>query len=115
MIKDPAKLEAIATVATLPPLTDEKLSDLEENARDALRWGNNYADGVGLSCDELIALVLEVKAQRARRATTLEKLQALKGHRDPEYAHPAADEALLELVNDEAVRAAFEAVPRWYE
>jgi hypothetical protein len=33
---------------------------------------------------------------------------------DPEAAHAAAEDALLDYIADDAVRAAFEAVPKWY-
>lgn len=34
---------------------------------------------------------------------------------DPEAAHSAADEILLDLIDDEEVRAAYESIePKWY-
>lgn len=35
-------------------------------------------------------------------------------HGDPETAHSEADELLLRYIDDDEIRAAFEAVPRWY-
>jgi hypothetical protein len=33
---------------------------------------------------------------------------------DPEAAHCQADEALLDFIDDEEVRAAFDAIRKWY-
>jgi hypothetical protein len=44
----------------------------------------------------------------------IEELNALKGNGDPEYAHAKADEILLEVINDQAIRAAYDHVPKWY-
>ena len=33
---------------------------------------------------------------------------------DTEQAHAAADEALLDFINDPEIRAAYNAVPKWY-
>lgn len=34
--------------------------------------------------------------------------------RDPEHAHAEADEALLKYINDPEVRAAYDAIEKWY-
>lgn len=51
------------------------------------------------------------------RAEALRRLRALKGDVEPvapETAHSDADDILLDLINDDAIRAAYEAVPKWY-
>ena len=42
------------------------------------------------------------------------ELEKLHGSGDPEVAHGKADDLLLDFINDEAVREAWEEVPKWY-
>ena len=49
-----------------------------------------------------------------RRAQILAALQALQASSDPERAHAEADELLLVWISDNEVRAAFEAIKKWY-
>lgn len=48
-----------------------------------------------------------------RKAACLAALRALDGG-DPEVDHVRADEALLDMIDDPEIRAAFEALERWY-
>jgi len=44
----------------------------------------------------------------------LAKLRGLHGHDDVEHAHSVADDVLLDLIDDDEIRDAYEAVPKWY-
>lgn len=48
------------------------------------------------------------------REDLIEELQALKGAADPEAAHARADALLIMFIDDDEVKEAFKAVPRWY-
>jgi hypothetical protein len=47
------------------------------------------------------------------REELLKLLDSLVGV-DPEWAHCEADDALLAFIDDDDIRAAFEAITRWY-
>ena len=49
------------------------------------------------------------------KADLLSRLTALAADENPEEAHPRADEALLEFINDAEVRVAYDAITKWYE
>lgn len=44
----------------------------------------------------------------------LRELRALAVGQDPETAHARADELLLAFIDDPEVRAAFDAIAKWY-
>lgn len=47
-------------------------------------------------------------------AEAVRKLEALRDTDDPEVAHEDADHVLLDLIGDERVTAAFDAIDKWY-
>jgi hypothetical protein len=48
------------------------------------------------------------------KAELLEKLKSWHGETDHEGAHIAADEILLEYINDEEIAKAFNDIEKWY-
>jgi hypothetical protein len=48
------------------------------------------------------------------REQALERLRELVPFGDPEGAHIEADGILLDLIDDEEIRAAFDAIQKWY-
>ena len=38
-----------------------------------------------------------------------------KGHNCPEYAHGAADDLLIQYINDKDIQKAYDAIPKWYD
>jgi hypothetical protein len=52
--------------------------------------------------------------RRRELARELRELCGLGDVGDPEHAHTEADRLLLDFIDDDEVRAAFEAVPKWY-
>lgn len=48
------------------------------------------------------------------KAELLAKLKAIREQSDREAAHADADDALLDYINDAEVRAAYDAIEKWY-
>lgn len=48
------------------------------------------------------------------KAQLLEKLRELAVGGDPEICHGEADELLLNYINDDEVKQAFDAIEKWY-
>ena len=48
------------------------------------------------------------------KAEALKRLRKCAENRDTERAHQAADGVLLDLINDDEIRAAWFAVDKWY-
>lgn len=52
--------------------------------------------------------------QRVTKEEALQKLRELKDHGNEEIAHAEADGVLLELIGDQDITDAFEAIDKWY-
>ncbi len=53
-------------------------------------------------------------APPSRRDEVLAELLALRSSSDAERAHVEADRLLLKLIGDDEIRAAFDAIRKWY-
>ena len=52
--------------------------------------------------------------QEWKKLQLLEKLRSLKDATDIERAHSEADDALIAYIGDPEIKAAYEAVEKWY-
>ena len=70
------------------------------------------------ACDEHNPYALRFEGKHAadrKRAELLAKLRAIKAREgDAELDHREADKLLLDYIGDDEIRAAFEAIEKWY-
>lgn len=65
---------------------------------------------------QLEKIVMAGSGNPIRKKALIEKLKAAEAmsQNDAETAHGNADELLLQFINDDEIRAAYDAVVRWY-
>lgn len=52
--------------------------------------------------------------KKQKREKVLKELQELWGNGDFEFAHSKADDLLIELIDDEEIKRAYDGISKWY-